>query len=111
VTDHTRSSSIEWPCSAVTLSFGAIGNATVSTVSDISGSNAMQIAAAGISRGLAAFARDAQTVAQSVMPSSTAGNLASAVVDAMQQQLAIEASARMLVSTDATLGNLIDVSA
>lgn len=81
------------------------------SVSAISGSNAMQIALAGIDRGLAGFARDAQTVAQSIMPSSPGGNLASAMVDAMQRQLAIEAATAVLVSTGRTLGNLIDVTA
>lgn len=84
---------------------------TMDSISAIGGSNAMQFALVGIDRGLAGFTRDAQTVAESIMPSSTAGNLASAVVDAMQQRLAIEASAQVLVSTDRTLGNLIDVIA
>lgn len=81
------------------------------SVSAVSGSSAMQIALTGIDQGLVAFARDEQTVAQSILPSSTAGNLASAVVNAMEQQLEIEAAARVLVSTGRTLGYLIDVTA
>lgn len=80
------------------------------------GSNAIQNAQLGISRGMANLARDQQTVAQgSVTQGSAASgggdNTLDALVDARQQALNVEASAKALSIADKTLGTLLDVKA
>ncbi len=73
-----------------------------------SGSSAMQYAQLGIKRGLANVARDAQVVA-----GSSAGGDAStgALLDAHQQALNVEASARAFSIADKALGTLLDIKA
>jgi hypothetical protein len=68
------------------------------------GSSAIQSALSGINRGVAGVNQDAAIVA------STGANVG-ALVDAQQQLLSIEASAKALTITDQTLGTLIDVKA
>ena len=72
------------------------------------GSSAMQNAQLGIKRGLENVARDAQVVA-----GSSAGGDAStgAFLDAHQQALNVEASARAFSIADKTLGTLLDIKA
>ena len=71
--------------------------------------SAFQSAQSGISRGLAGLDQDAQVVAGGV--SGDVGALTGALVDALQQRVAVEASARMLSTADQTVGTLIDVKA
>lgn len=76
------------------------------------GSSALQNAQLGISRGMANLDRDSQTVADGIV--SSGGNsdaVTSALVDAQQQKLNVEASAKALSITDQTLGTLLDVHA
>ena len=76
------------------------------------GSSALQYAQLGISRGMANLDRDSQAVAQGII--SSGGNsdaVTSALVDAQQQKLNVEASVKALAITDQTLGTLIDVRA
>jgi hypothetical protein len=73
--------------------------------------NAMQSAPLGIGRALTGFAQDSQVVAQSVTGTIAGNGVSSALIDALQQGLAIEASARVLATANQTLGTLIDVFA
>ena len=76
------------------------------------GSSALQYAQLGISRGMANLDRDSQAVAEGIV--SSGGNsdpVTSALVDAQQQKLNVEASAKALSITDQTLGTLLDVHA
>lgn len=75
------------------------------------GSNAIQNAQLGISRGMANFSRDEQVVAQGTPAPGTGDNALDALVDARQQALNIEASAKALSIADQTLGTLLDVKA
>jgi hypothetical protein len=70
---------------------------------------AFQSAQLGIQRGLSGLDRDAQAVAGGAATDDV-GALTGALVDALQQRLAVEASARMLSTADKTLGSLIDVT-
>lgn len=86
------------------------GDQTMSSFSIIgSGSNAVQNAQLGISRGMANLSRDAQVVAQGTTVNSDA--MTGALVDAQQQKLAVEASARVLAVANQTLGALLDIKA
>jgi hypothetical protein len=71
--------------------------------------SAFQSAQSGISRGVAGLDQDAQVVAGGV--SGDVGALTGALVDALQQRVVVEASARMLSTVDQTVGTLIDVKA
>ncbi len=80
------------------------------------GSDAVQNAQLGINRGMANLSRDAQVIAhESVAQGSVAqGNdnaTIGALVDAQQQKLSVEASARALSIVDETLGTLLDIKA
>jgi hypothetical protein len=78
------------------------------SISSIPG--AWDSAQAGIQRGLSGLDRDAQAIANG----SASGNTdaaSGALVDSLQQRVAVEASARMLSTVDQTLGTLIDVKA
>jgi hypothetical protein len=76
------------------------------------GSSAIQNALSGINRGIAGVNQDAAIVASN---GSNAGGIGDAVtnalIDAQQQLLSVEASAKALSITDQTLGTLIDVKA
>jgi hypothetical protein len=72
--------------------------------------SAFQSAQNGISRGMAGLNQDAQAVANDASGGGV-GALTGALVDALQQRLAVEASARMLSTVDKTVGTLIDVKA
>jgi hypothetical protein len=74
------------------------------SISSIPG--AWDSAQAGIQRGLSGLDRDAQTIANGSTDAATG-----ALVDSLQQRVAVEASARMLSTVDQTLGTLIDVKA
>ena len=78
-----------------------------------SGYSALQNAQQGMSRGMSNFARDEQVVAQSGLTSQSVGSNAvtGALVDAQQQALDVEASARAFSIADQTLGTLLDVKA
>jgi len=82
----------------------------MNSCSGIGGSSALQNAQLGIQRGVARVARDAQVVAGS---SASAGDEAvtGALIDANQQALNVEASARAFSIADKTLGTLIDIKA
>jgi flagellar basal body rod protein FlgG len=71
--------------------------------------NAAQSAQLGIARGIGGLNQDAQVVAQSVTGSG--GDLTAALVDSLQQKLAVEASAKVLAVSDQMLGTLVDVMA
>jgi hypothetical protein len=76
------------------------------------GSNALQNAQLGISRGMANVARDTQVIAQASTASGGGmQTITDALVDAKQQALNVEASAKALSITDQTLGSLLDVNA
>jgi hypothetical protein len=68
-------------------------------------------ALSGINTGLANLMQDAQLVAQSVTPSGGGNSLTAALVDSLEQQLAVQASARVLATANQTLGTLIDTFA
>jgi len=76
-----------------------------------SGSNAIQNAQLGISRGMANLSRDEQVIAQGSTGPGAGDHTLDALVDARQQALNIEASAKALSITDKTLGTLLDVKA
>jgi hypothetical protein len=80
------------------------------SISSIGGSSALQSAQLGIQRGVANVARDASVVAGSDFSDSTDA-VTGALVDANQQALDIEASARAFSIADQTLGTLIDIKA
>jgi hypothetical protein len=68
-------------------------------------------AVAGINSGLANLATDAQTIAQSVSPAQNALSLVNALVDSLDQRLAVEANARVLSTANQMVGSLIDTFA
>jgi hypothetical protein len=70
----------------------------------MSGISAIQNALSGINRGIAGVNKDAGIIASN-------GPDVGAIVDAQQQLLSVEASAKALSITDQTLGTLIDVKA
>ena len=67
-------------------------------------------ALSGINTGLANLTQDAQLVAQSVTPSGS-DSLTAALIDTLEQQLAVEASAKVLSTANQTIGSLIDTFA
>jgi hypothetical protein len=71
--------------------------------------DAAQSAQLGIARGIQGLNADAQVLAQSVTGSG--GDLTGALVDALQEKLSVEASARVLGVSDQMLGTLLDVTA
>jgi hypothetical protein len=71
--------------------------------------DAAQSAQLGIARGIQGLNADAQVLAQSVTGSG--GDLTGALVDALQEKLSVEASARILGVSDQMLGTLLDVTA
>ena len=73
--------------------------------------SALSSAQLGIRRGLSGLDRDAQAVAAGDVASDATDAVTGALVDSLQQQLLVEASARMLVTVDQTLGTLVDVKA
>jgi hypothetical protein len=76
------------------------------------GSSAVQYAQQGISTGMANLDRDSQAIAQGIMSQGgDSGAVTSALVDAQQQALNVEASAKALAITNQTLGTLLDVHA
>jgi hypothetical protein len=82
---------------------------SIPALADIPG--ALQSAQLGISRGMNGVARDAQTVADSIMTPAGTDSIPGALVDSLQQKLLVAASARMMSTVDETLGTLIDVTA
>jgi hypothetical protein len=85
------------------------GMSSIPTVADLPGP--LQSAQLGISRGMNGLARDEQTVADSLMTPAGTDALTGALVDSLQQQLLVDASARMMSTVDQTLGTLLDVTA
>lgn len=75
----------------------------MSSLSGIGG-GALQYAQLGISRGMANMAQDAQAVASGADPTAP-------LIDAGQQKLNVEASAKALEIANQTLGTLINVMA
>ena len=73
--------------------------------------SALQSAQLGISRGMNGLARDEQTVADSLSTPAGTDSLSGALVDSLQQQQLVEASARMMSTADQTLGTLLDIQA
>jgi len=71
--------------------------------------SAFQSAQNGIRRGVAGIDQDAQAVASG--GSGGVDGLAGALVDALQQRVLVQASAKMLSTVDQTLGTFIDVKA
>jgi hypothetical protein len=75
------------------------------SISSINGaSSALQYAQLGISRGMANVAQDAQAVAGGADPTAP-------LIDASQQNLSVEANAKMLEIANQTMGTLINVMA
>ena len=85
----------------------------VSGISSIGfGSSAIQSALSGINRGIAGVNQDAAIVASNGLNAGGVGDaVTNALLDAQQQLLSVEASAKALSITDQTLGTLIDVKA
>ncbi len=82
----------------------------MNSVSDIG--SGLQYAQSGIGRGLAKLSQDAQQVADATsQPGGGADQLTNALVDADQQRLVVESSARALSIMNQTLGTLLDVKA
>lgn len=76
------------------------------------GSSAIQNALSGINRGIAGVNRDTAIVASNGLNAGGSGDaVTNALLDAQQQLLSVEASAKALSITDQTLGTLIDVKA
>jgi hypothetical protein len=71
--------------------------------------DAAQSAQLGIARGMRGLNEDAQVVAQSF--TGTGGDLTAALVDSVQEKQSVEASARVLATSDQMLGTLLDVMA
>lgn len=71
--------------------------------------DAAQSAQLGIARGIAGLNQDAQVIAQTVTGSG--GDLTGALVDSLQQELSVKASAKVLAASDQMLGSLIDLMA
>jgi hypothetical protein len=69
--------------------------------------DATQSAQLGIARGISGLNADAQVVAQSV----TGSDPTAALVDSLQQKLSVEASAKVLSTSDQMLGTLLDIMA
>ena len=86
---------------------------TMSGISSIGfGSSAIQSALSGINRGIAGVNQDAAIVASNGLNAGGVGDaVTNALLDAQQQLLSVEASAKALSITDQTLGTLIDVKA
>ena len=85
----------------------------MSSISGIGfGSSAIQNALSGINRGIAGVNQDAAIVASNGLNAGGIGDaVTNALLDAQQQLLSVEASAKALSITDQTLGTLIDVKA
>jgi hypothetical protein len=84
----------------------------MSSISSIgSTSSALQSAQLGIQRGMANVSRDDQVVAQGASTGVGTVSVTGALVDAKQQALNVEASARAMSITDQTLGTLLDIKA
>jgi len=71
--------------------------------------DAAQSAQLGIARGMRGLNEDAQVVAQSF--TGLGGDLTAALVDSVQEKQSVEASARVLATSDQMLGTLLDVMA
>ena len=84
-----------------------VGMSSIPTGSMLPG--ALQSAQLGITRGMNGLARDEQTVADSITTPAGTDSLTGALVDSLQQQLLVAASARMMSAADETLGTLIDL--
>ena len=85
----------------------------MSSISGIGfGSSAIQNALSGINRGIAGVNQDAAIVASNGLNAGGIGDaVTNALLDAQQQLLNVEASAKALSITDQALGTLIDVKA
>jgi hypothetical protein len=71
--------------------------------------DATQSAQVGIARGISRLNEDVKVVAQSVTGSG--GDPTAALVDSLQEKLAVEASVRVMAVSDQMLGTLVDVMA
>jgi hypothetical protein len=76
------------------------------------GASPIQNAVTGIDRGTAGVSQDAQIVASNGLNAGGIGEaVTNALIDAQQQLLSVEASAKALSITDQALGTLIDLKA
>lgn len=83
----------------------------MSSVSSIGGgSSAMQNAVQGIQRGIAKVNQDTSVIAESGVSGDT-DSMTHALLDAHQQALNVQASARAFSIVDKTLGTLLDIKA
>lgn len=73
------------------------------------GLNALQSATLGINRGLQGLAQNAQTIAHANVEPDNLQSLTGAMVDSLQNRLAVELNAKMITTADQTLGTLLDV--
>lgn len=73
-------------------------------------SSAVASALQGINTSVANFNQDAQAIADSVAGGDI-GDVASAMVDASQQNVLAELNARVLAMSEKTMGSLLDVLA
>jgi len=85
------------------------------TMTSITSAGAIQSAQLGISRGLSALDRDAATVASASTGIQPTQELTTALIDASQQKLNVEASVKALSIADEALsdamGRLVDTRA
>jgi hypothetical protein len=70
---------------------------------------AIQSASAAINRGVTAVNRDAAAVASASV--AEPGEVLPALIDSRQQQLYVQAAARLMSTADQMLGTLIDIHA
>ena len=83
----------------------------MSSISGVGGgSSAMQNALGGIKRGVAKVAQDASVIAQAGVTGDS-DSITGALLDAHQQALNVQASARAFSIADKTLGTLLDIKA
>lgn len=87
----------------------------MSTINNAVGFSAFQNAQTGISRGMSAISRDAAVVASASNGTGLSEDVVGALIDASQQKLYVQASAKALSIADeamsAALGQLVDTRA
>jgi hypothetical protein len=85
------------------------GMSSIPPVADLP--TALQSAQLGITRGMNGLGRDEQAVADSILTPTGTAAIPGALVDSLQQQLLVAASARLMSTADENLGTLLDVTA
>ena len=83
----------------------------MNSVAEINGASVIETALTGIDRGFGALANDAQSIAESAVATDPGVNVINALVDSLQQRLAVQADAGVLKADERALGSLIDLMA